>query len=205
VAAYVVGNARSVVTDAQADSAAMAGDADFEARIRLAVHCVEAVEHQVDQHLFEASGFGDHAQAGLLLGDIDAGSTVAPAWFDQQQRVLDRGGDGDRLWSSRFLAGKSLQLADDAPGAADQFADHLQVFADFNVATTDQQRAGVVGKGLQRRQWLVQFVTDTRRKLAEHRQLAGLDGGVAGLVEDCFGALQFGDLGGQVGGAFGDA
>src|SRR6185369_5517150 len=117
-----IGQAGTMIADFDGHPVANTMGIDFEQRFRLSGHCIQPVAQQVEQHLLQAAGFGDQQQVAGKGGDRNAGGGFLAPRFDDHQRVLDGAGDGDRLRRRRLLAGKGLQLADDAPGAVDQFA-----------------------------------------------------------------------------------
>ena len=166
---------------------------------------VEAIAQQVHQHLLESPGFSDQPQRAVHRRDVDAGRRFATTWLDDHQGVFDGADHQHRLWRRRILARKDLELADDAAGTIDEFADHLQVLGDLAVSPARQQCAGVVGEGLQRGQWLVQFVADAGRHLAKDGELAGLHGGVTRFAQNGLGAFKGSDLRREVERTFGNA
>jgi hypothetical protein len=91
---------------------------------------------------------------------------------------------------SFILAREAFQLADDGAHACAGIADVAKVAGRLFRLAAFQEGAGVVGKGADRGQRLVQFMRHAGRHLAQHGQFAGLHHLVLRGAQDAVGFAQ---------------
>ncbi len=134
-------------------------------------HGLLGVDDEVQQHLLQLVRVGEHLRQARRERGQDGDVRDALLVGAQRQRLLDDGVDVHHRARGVALAREREQVADDARRAVGLGEDHVEAAARLIVGLPLRQALGPGEDGGQR---VVQLVRDARDRLAERRQLLGL-------------------------------
>ncbi|MNS63421.1 hypothetical protein D3C72_965140 [compost metagenome] len=164
---------------------------------------------KVDEDLLQPDTAAEHFQVLIRQHDIQRIHLPGKAAAQQHDRTLDDQANADRFGGGAALPGQYFQVAGNRADALGQRRDVFEIFGGLGHAVAFQQRAGIIGKGADRRHRLIDLVRHTRRHLPQDGKAVGLHQLVLHITQLAGGFFMQGDFGlqviagsGQVAGAF---
>jgi hypothetical protein len=158
--------------DLRPGTATVAGN--FHAPRIAALHGVQRIAQQIDQHLLYAIGIAPGAQLEIRGLSHDHDAALGNARLHEGQSAIDHLGQFNRLGLAGGLAGKVAQLPGNTPHALGQLGHALQIALHHLALTAFQKALTVAGQRPQGRQGLIQLMGHFRGELTDDGQFACL-------------------------------